>query len=126
MPAWRTGLVEVGLVGGDGDGRVAVAVDVRVERVLSSRAVRRVGLDDRVEVAVDDTLHGGLRAVDGDEVGLGDAVLAGVGQSDQGADALLVVLGVDRVDLRVRLDLGLGDALALLPGEVGGLLGDRS
>src|SRR4051812_10583358 len=52
------------VVGGDGDGGSAGTVDVRVERRFGRRTERRVRLDDRVEVAVDDGLHRTLGAVD--------------------------------------------------------------
>src|SRR5690606_37889953 len=73
--------------------------------------------------AVDDALYGVARAVDGDDLDV-TGLLAGALQRGHRAQAHLVVLRVDALDAGLGLDELLGDLLALLAGEVTGLLED--
>src|SRR6185312_5517326 len=100
--------------------RAAVEGFQRLERQW---AESRVGLDHPGDPAVEDALHGTLGAVDRNDLHVAGFLVGGL-EGGHRAERHLVVLGVDRGDIGVGRDELLGDLLALLPGEVTGLLGD--
>src|SRR5687767_3865035 len=104
-----------------GDRGAVVEVQRGLER---ERAEPRVRLDDGVDRAVDDGLHGVAGAVDRDDLDVLAGVLVGRLERGDRAERHLVVLRVDRGDVRVAGDELLHDRLALVAGELAGLLGD--
>src|SRR6185312_4063926 len=134
-PSRKSGSVGVGhlvlgvarvvlVVGDDHVGRDAGARVEVAGRLEGQRTEPRVRLDHGVDRAVDDALHGVARTVDRNDLDVLAGLLAGRLERGDRAEGHLVVLRVDRGDARVTGDELLHDLLALVAGEVTGLLGD--
>src|SRR4051794_36486764 len=111
------------LVGVDDQRRNRLAARVVLHRLEGERPEAGAALHRRVEVTGGDGSEPVLLAVDRDDL---DVLAGGLADRLDGRDRAerhLVVVGVDRGGLRVRLQQGLGDLLARGPGEVG-ILGD--
>src|SRR6476660_9583505 len=119
----RRSLVERGLLG-EHPGRHSLAVLDLLGEVHELWAEQRAALDDKVDLSVGQRLHAVLHRVDGDDLDVLAGHLARRLDGLDGAEAHVVVLRVDHVDLRLRLQEGLHHLLAARAGEVTGLARD--
>ena len=85
------------------------------------RAEARIAFDDRVDLAVDDRLHGFLAAVDRQHDHVLARHLARGFERRDGAHRHLVIVRIDHVGVRMRLQQRFGHLAALVAGEVAGL-----
>src|SRR6185312_17232160 len=107
----RRSLVERGLLG-EHPGRHSLAVLDLLGEVHELWAEQRAALDDKVDLAVGQRLHAVLHRVDGDDLDVLAGHLARRLDGLDGAETHVVVLRVDHIDLRLRLQEGLHHLLA--------------